>query len=168
MNSTELYNKHKYGVIGQLLNRGASIRDVDDIYHETIIAIINNVKRGKIKYGEFNGSYVWGVAKNILLNRFSKVEIHNRIVAKVCKADKPYFSNEELDNAREILCTYLNELSGIRGQVLYKYFLEDKSHETIAEELELASTESSKSQKWKGLKQLREKMNKNFKKEDLC
>lgn len=163
MITTEIYNKYRDKVVSLLIKQGLDLSTAKDVYQDTMCAVEQN----KDKIYDLNASYICKIAFNLMYKEFYKRKNTIRLSSmpvEMFESIEPSFEDTELI---EVVHLTLSKMKPIRREVLEKFYFEDKRHDEIAEELCLRGSDSSKSQKSKGMKDFKNLILEQYSKEDL-
>ena len=161
---TEMYDP----VVNFLMKRGATKEDALDTFQEAIVMFYRNVQTEKFVAGHSKiSTYLTAVARNLWVHKLrrqnvSKIEYEgdlieesNKPIDKDSNPETNYIKNEDVDEMRAKLDLALSKMNERCRKLIQLYYIEQKTNEEIAIELDLANTNVSRVMKHRCLQKLR-------------
>ena len=109
--------------------------DIQDIYHESIIVLIENIRFGKFKADSKVETYLIGIVKYKLLEKFRRNQ-KTSTLELIDNIEIPILIEEENVDHRVLeLAKRLKEISSECEQLLVSYYYENKNLKEIARDL---------------------------------
>lgn len=141
--------------------------EADDVFQESIMIAINNIKKPNFLLTCKFSTYFYKICENLSLKSYSK----NRRIINV-GTDYSYFKDvEDMTLELDEICgfeIFINELSKTEKDVIKLYYYENMSMVEIAKKLNFKNANTSKTKKYKAMKNLKQFIsNRNLKKEDF-
>lgn len=128
-----VYKKH-YRMVYALVNKyNGDIHDVKDIMQETVIALYQNVVKGKYQPTAKLSTYLYRIAKNICTKRFSAKNSINELPESL--ADNSEYNIMYQQRQERIKACLLNELKVDCRKVLVYFYYQKMSLADIATEM---------------------------------
>ncbi len=153
-----VYNDHKKRFILFAKRYNLSEHDTIDIYQDAFIALIENVKSGKVDEIKSSlSTYLFGIGKFMIFQKFKKNEqIHIADDLESIEVEDDLYSEDDIDSQVRLLQKGLDKLGEQCKKVLLLFYYEEKKLDEIQEQLGYTSKDVLKSQKSRCLKQLKE------------
>lgn len=153
-----VYNDYKKSFILFAKRYNISEEDTIDIYQDAFIALIENVKSGKVDEIKSSlSTYLFGIGKFMIFQKFKKNEqIHIADDLESIEVEDDLYSEDDIDSQVRLLQKGLDKLGEQCKKVLLLFYYEEKKLDEIQEQLGYTSKDVLKSQKSRCLKQLKE------------
>ena len=153
-----VYNDYKKRFILFAKRYNISEQDTIDIYQDAFIALIENVKSGKVDEIKSSlSTYLFGIGKFMIFQKFKKNEqIHIADDLESIEVEDDLYSEDDIDSQVRLLQKGLDKLGEQCKKVLLLFYYEEKKLDEIQEQLGYTSKDVLKSQKSRCLKQLKE------------
>ncbi|MGI9542037.1 MAG: RNA polymerase sigma factor [Cyclobacteriaceae bacterium] len=167
----DLYNKYKEEFVNWSYRRyQIDGDDALDIFQDTMIAFYESIQSGKLNQITYQvKTYLFAMAKNLIFNKlkFEKRFDHQADptdnVAVVNIAEKDF----EITDRHQFMIGQLQGLGEPCFSILRLFFYNSYSMEAIAQELNYKNADVVKSQKLRCIKELKNRVRMNYKKEDI-
>ncbi|TVR83357.1 MAG: sigma-70 family RNA polymerase sigma factor [Saprospirales bacterium] len=144
---------------------GANFEDAEDMFHESLIVLLDKIKAGQHQDSFDTKNYLISIAKNIWRNRLKKMDSERKyeqviLSSSEIKAVEPQESLLILNERSELLQTILNKLSEQCRSIL-ALWMQDFSMRDIATKMSLSSEKIARKYKYRCHKKLVEYLYKN-------
>lgn len=144
-----LFSNYRLAVFATVKKYGGNKHDAQDVFHDVVMVLLQEMKKGNIApYGGFK-SYIYTIAKNLWLNKQRKTkridsvdEIHE--LAEVQESIERVIFNKEKENEIKAIMEKLGEKC---AKLLKAIVLHDKSYQEIMVDMEMANVNVVKSSK---------------------
>ena len=162
---TYLYKKNKKMVMSLVTRNSCSKDDAEDILQESMLIFWQKIKEDNLVMYSRISTYLYAIALNLLRkelkskSRYSSEELDSELIIEKDNSDE-----------REIVTaiqTSINCLSDSCERVIRYYYIDGMNMNEIAQEMNFANSDVSKTKKLKCLISLKEIVKRNYKKEDL-
>lgn len=154
-----LYNEYYSSVARLVINNNGTIDDAKDLFQDTLIVLLNKLKKDDFILTASLKTYVIAISKNLWLktlrnatyrNETSLADYHNNTffceIETAILKEKSYW---------ERLQGYLNKVSNHCNHLLQSMFLKNRTIEDIQAEYGYSSKHNAQNQKHKCLQQVR-------------
>lgn len=166
----QVYTEHRERCLGFLQSFGLSHAESEDVYQDAMIALVENVRKGKLdQLQSALSTYLFAIAKYMAYKRlrdnrktssFSDVaETEALSVMAASDVDWQDHAEEEQDETVQVLRRHLAQLGSRCRDIMRMAYFEDKSADEIAEALGYPNKDVLKSTKSRCLRQLRDLFN---------
>lgn len=130
-----------------------------DVYQDAIVLLYFNIKEDKILSFETTAeAYLFGIARNLLLKRSiraKKIQLVDEIPPDLERLDYSIYDRMESDHINHQLETAFKKLKGKCKEIIYLYYYNRFSLESIAQRLNYTNSDVVKSRKNQCMKSLR-------------
>lgn len=147
-----VYKKYYKLITKMVISNSGSLEEALDVYQEGLVVLWQKARSGKLQLTSRLGTYLYGVCQNIWfkeLNRRKRIE-HNSEE----EIEAPDDTDEKERQKLVEMC--LDRLGERCKKILMLYYFDEVSMQQIATELNLATTDTAKTQKYKCMKRLEE------------
>lgn len=154
-----VYKKYYKLITKMVISNSGSLEEGLDVYQEGLVVLWQKARSGKLQLTSRLSTYLYGICQNIWykeLNRRKRMEHSEE------EAEAPDDTDEKERQKLVEMC--LDKLGERCKKILMLYYFDGVSMQQIATELNLATTDTAKTQKYKCMKRLEEmiKDNKNI------
>jgi len=154
-----LYKENKEYCSKYILNNGGSSHDVDDIYQETLVVFIQQVRTKKFREESSVKTYLYAISRRLWLKELSRNK-------KIVYSDNPQEDSEDLnENEAEEMQLMLDRFKRLNFSleklgdpckgIIKQFYLLKKSIQEIMNTFGYNSLASAKNQKYKCFKRLK-------------
>lgn len=145
-------------IYSKLSDYGANFEDAEDLFHESLIVLLDKLKAGEHQEEFDTKNYLISIAKNIWRNQLRKMETERKyenviLSSNEIKAAEPQESLLILNERSEILQSILQRLSEQCRSIL-GLWMQDFSMRDIADEMSLSSEKIARKYKYRCHKKL--------------
>jgi len=153
-----LYDQY-FGMIERhVLKNSGREEDVKEVFHDSLMALLNNVRKQEFVLSASLKTYLFSISKRIWLSRLRKINAKEIPMMD----DLSWEANElniqdkiELDEGQLILHDILSKLAGECLQLLRMFYFLKKKMSEIAEITGLVNEKEAKNRKWRCMVKLR-------------
>lgn len=159
----QLY-RNFFGLIESLVLSNAGTRDdAADIFHDGLIILFNNVKKGEFKLKSSIKTYLYSICRNLWLMklRLGKRETPLEEKHESIQIQEDHFKTLEADEKKNLIVDLLKELNEDCRKILELYYFRKMKMEQIRTNLNLASEQVAKNKKSRCMKHIRSKVMQN-------
>lgn len=162
------FYKNYYPMIRQfILKNSGNVQDAEDIFQESLIALIENIRSRKVHLGEIKlKTYFYSIARNKWLKKLRKAKQmaihatnHEEIELTDIEGMKPIEieaeEEEEKNDLIKKILDCINNLGVNCRKILELFYFENKTHVQIAAEMQYTSGANVRNQKYKCMRRLR-------------
>lgn len=139
-------------------NSGLDDSELEDIYQDSFLVVYKKAEDSDFKFEVSFKSYLWKTYNNLFLKRLRKKKNFDKItdvIDKVHYGEVRDIEKEiELVDELKLVMKHLEELDEPCKKVIKSFYLEGKSLESIATELDFTNKGSAKVKRFKCLKKL--------------
>ena len=167
----DLYDKYKEEFIRWSGHKYHIDRaDALDIFQDAMISFYESIKKGKLnQINHTVKTYLFAVAKNLIFNR---LKFEKRFDQKADPSEKLAISNTavasiEMTQRHQFMIDQLQGLGEPCYSILKLFFYDSFSMEAIAKNLNYKNADVVKSQKLRCINELKNRVRKYYKKEDI-
>ena len=155
-----LYRNY-FGLIESLvLSNAGTKEDAADIFHDGLIVLFNNVKKGAFNVKSTIKTYLYSICRNLWLMKLrsgkretSLEEKHEHI-----QIQEDHFKTLVIDEKKQLLLNLLQELGEDCRKILELYYFRKLKMNEISTKLNLASEQVAKNKKSRCMKNIRSKV----------
>lgn len=122
-------------------------QDLEDVYQESIIALYQNIQKGKLTEFSTNiTAYVFKIGSNLLADLLKKRQKEQEVMSDSNRIEElmKEMYNPKIDDAVDFIYAQMGEQC---KRILTLFYIDRKSHQEIAQELSYRSADSVKVQK---------------------
>lgn len=165
------YDRYKKDFVRWAIRKFSVTKDdALDIFQDTMIALLKNIRKGKIEKFDYSvKAYFYAIGKNLLLNKvkFEKRydnEIDESTVEKIAQV---LVFPDKVEHNTQLIDQLLNKLGEPCYTILKLFYYHNYSLESIAREIGSKRANVARSQKARCIKSLKDMFLKKFKEDSL-
>lgn len=116
------------------LNNGKTA-DAEDLFQETLVALVRNIRRPDFQLTSKLGTYLLGIAKNLWLQHLEKGKRQNQLKTEMTEAGEKIEPAEppEQEKLIELIAAKMDELGPDCSKLLHLFYYEKRSQAEIAQ-----------------------------------
>ena len=156
--------RHFFGLIESLILSNVGTReDAADIFHDGLIVLFNNVKKGEFQLKSSIKTYLYSICRNLWLMklRSGKKETPLEDKHESIQVQDDHFKTLEVDEKKRLIVRLLQELNDDCRKILELYYFRKMKMEQIRTQLNMASEQVAKNKKSRCMKHIRTKVMEN-------
>lgn len=159
----KLYNNAWINLAGKAVSSvGGKEADVEDIFQESLAALVKNVMKGRFRGDSKLSTYFYEICRRRAMGSFKKGN-HGELNESMIKENSPsleilIMDREQREELSHLVNKLLNELGEPCAGIL-KFRSLDYSYEEISEALDYGNPDTAKNQAGRCRKRLRENLN---------
>jgi RNA polymerase sigma factor (sigma-70 family) len=155
-----------------VLKNNGNLDNVKDLYHESIITFIENIKQGKIDASKNIDGFFYTIAKNKWINENRKINTHKGHESNLIYENSEFeLDSHQLLMNKEIqksMSTIMDQLGDKCKELIESYIFKGLPMDQIAQELGYLSRDTVKSKFYKCKQEMKQRILKSaFLKETL-
>jgi RNA polymerase sigma factor (sigma-70 family) len=140
-----------------ITGRGGSVQDAEDIFQDTLIVLVEKLRRDNFQLTASLKTYIVAIAKYIWFKKYKNSQ-KETFVTEVFSNEFYLAVDEAVENEKtywERVKTAMNKITGHCNRLLHDMFFKNKSAAAIQKEYGYSSLHNTQNQKYKCLNQIR-------------
>lgn len=153
-----IYKQYAELISFNVATMGGSLQDGEDIFQETVVTVIDLIRKGKFRGDSSVKTFLVSVARNIWLNELKKRKSGDQR-AKVFETSRGHIENDVIENInqremREQLLSLMDHLGESCRKILMLFYYENLPFEEIIRKMGYETEQVARNKKYKCMKEL--------------